>query len=1542
MKKILLFGICILFLINSVSAIELPDREPDESYTKNNIKVDWYNTINGFGYMEYIYSVELIEGSPKELDIETFIDNAKPSIYEISEFTIYELEEKTRNVDDVKYICNQVIDGNGTYYEKCGKEVVGSHEEIYQFWDENLANKIYDRTWLNWITLGWLDKMDTKLKKDYTNKRISTEKKWFKVNYRTPITEKDDNNYGSVGRIGIMINGIIYHPWYDTALQYRRVINVTNNEAFSTLGNFTANLSLDTASLITAGKMQSDCGDLRIVYHEAGVDVSSGVELDRILYTQCNQENTTLHFKLQAPTAGSSTNDTAYYMYYGNTTMDNPTRSSGRNGSKVYFAYDDFEEDRIIFRDSDNFRFDPDNDWTTLVTSSGDWEVENGLMNVTSTATGIIYFNKSLGGNADNGWDWYNPINMTVEIYSTKLENRLIIGGLNATNAGYNDGIQFYYGVTQYNFLGIPNSLTYGSNTSGFDSNQPIRRHRISRYSYNSSLYNMTGWYKNATMTNFAPIDLLTYPTTNHSYFLFNTTYLGMRESGSTNSYDNFTVKLYTENMPSFTLSGGEEVSVPTHTNPILNTTLGTNLTEQNLTCWNQSTEGYGNDVKNIYSWYLQNYTMEVLNLPFEGDNNISSVLDYSGFGNDVNVSGATYLSTSGYDGYGAYSFDGNNDYMEFVGSPSLNISEDEITISFWVNVSTVANSGLITKRDSASSNNAYSVLIDSSNDFSFEITHNGGTRVVVEDNLGSITTKTKWYYITGVYNSTAILLYIDGVLQDSTATTGNIFPSSIPLRIGSINDPPAGFFQGDIDDVRIYNRSLSAEQVVMLNNSQSWKVSSGDTSNNEVYICAVTPISSSGAGSTLNSSALRIVANDAPIINNITIHPNQTNQYYDNISINCSSNIDVDNAISILNFIWYKNGVMNNSLNSTIDPALDGTYFSQYNLTGNLKEIGSNYTCGIIINDQYNPIQFANSTTAFINSSLYDPNIIPSITNATQDINGSMQYQGEGLGTVIFSWFKNAVLILSTTYDNIVSGTWISEIFSSGNYTTGDNITLNITINNTGENIILYANVTSNFTFSEVTYYDSPIIEGTTTTIATNITHSSEGNITDVDLIYDNVTYQAVLSIINNNIQYWNISLITPLQRNASYFNWNMTFTYDGNILYNMSQTYQQNYSTLNGTISINETNCNDGLTPTMCWDFGDEQNLTNLTADSVDYNFEYGSSETPYEIFGQVNDTNSFCLCINSTLYNNYTLGYGELQYKKLGFADRRFYTFSANRLTNQTINNTLYFLENGEATSFLFEFKDTSLKSYIGNYTTLLRWYPNLNQYIIVDMGKTDDKGETIMRVEVEDVDYRVGLYHTDGTLVKLLNPVRFACLSSPCSYASVIEEVPSDYTSVFDVEGSIVYNETTEIWTYVWNDPTQNTEEMRFVVQKETPTSIINICNVSASGFTGILTCNSTDYTGILRGIGYRSASPEIPFLEALQDVRNTVFRGTMGLFLSFLVFLTLTLIGIVSPIIAIVLGICALIFSYFIGSISLPIFTALAVVGGITIHFMKRV
>jgi Concanavalin A-like lectin/glucanases superfamily/Secretion system C-terminal sorting domain len=87
----------------------------------------------------------------------------------------------------------------------------------------------------------------------------------------------------------------------------------------------------------------------------------------------------------------------------------------------------------------------------------------------------------------------------------------------------------------------------------------------------------------------------------------------------------------------------------------------------------------------------------------------------------------------------------------------------------------------------------------------------------------GALTIGT-WKHIAAVHNGTSISIYINGVLN-VTATEGGTAPVySFPARIGSMffngfAPPEYNGFNGKIDELRIYNRALTAAEIIGLSN---------------------------------------------------------------------------------------------------------------------------------------------------------------------------------------------------------------------------------------------------------------------------------------------------------------------------------------------------------------------------------------------------------------------------------------------------------------------------------------------------------------------------------------------------------------------------------------------------------------------------------------------------------------------------------------------------------------------------------------------------
>ncbi|MFX0154616.1 MAG: hypothetical protein ACFE9Q_08835, partial [Candidatus Hodarchaeota archaeon] len=105
-------------------------------------------------------------------------------------------------------------------------------------------------------------------------------------------------------------------PWWDSSYEYRMLINVTN-PYFHNIKNFGVNVTFNYASLVSAGKMQSDLDDIRIV------EMIGGIGVLRNYYVVKDYPTTnyvTVFFDTNV-TADKTETDT--YLYFGNPTISN-------------------------------------------------------------------------------------------------------------------------------------------------------------------------------------------------------------------------------------------------------------------------------------------------------------------------------------------------------------------------------------------------------------------------------------------------------------------------------------------------------------------------------------------------------------------------------------------------------------------------------------------------------------------------------------------------------------------------------------------------------------------------------------------------------------------------------------------------------------------------------------------------------------------------------------------------------------------------------------------------------------------------------------------------------------------------------------------------------------------------------------------------------------------------------------------------------------------------------------------------------------------
>jgi len=178
--------------------------------------------------------------------------------------------------------------------------------------------------------------------------------------------------------------------------------------------------------------------------------------------------------------------------------------------------------------------------------------------------------------------------------------------------------------------------------------------------------------------------------------------------------------------------------------------------------------------------------------------------------------------------GSGALNFNGQSTYVETSDKGTLS-GLSQLTASCWFKAkafNTNETGYLISKDEQGDGDNAtdsYSLCVSGGTggnvQISGQIYSGSGTgpdgKAIWKTNTLKIN---QWYHVALSFNGNTIRLYLDGK-QVSTGSWSKKPNSnkSTPLRIGQCSGSVTRYFDGAIDDVRLYNRSLTVSEVVSL-----------------------------------------------------------------------------------------------------------------------------------------------------------------------------------------------------------------------------------------------------------------------------------------------------------------------------------------------------------------------------------------------------------------------------------------------------------------------------------------------------------------------------------------------------------------------------------------------------------------------------------------------------------------------------------------------------------------------------------------------------
>lgn len=194
--------------------------------------------------------------------------------------------------------------------------------------------------------------------------------------------------------------------------------------------------------------------------------------------------------------------------------------------------------------------------------------------------------------------------------------------------------------------------------------------------------------------------------------------------------------------------------------------------------------------------------------IPAEG----TTIRDYSGYGNDGSALSGVGAEAKYEDGVigQALKFDGIDDYVDCGDDGSIEIT-GVVTYEAWVRFDALPGDIVYILSHSGVDEGCYLLRIGTLGVINFTRWTGVGNAFKRWETTTLHLTALTWHHVVAVYDGTDTTLYLDGVSESPVSSDGNFNPNAYNTRLAQWHTT---YTAGQLDEVRIYARSLSADEV--------------------------------------------------------------------------------------------------------------------------------------------------------------------------------------------------------------------------------------------------------------------------------------------------------------------------------------------------------------------------------------------------------------------------------------------------------------------------------------------------------------------------------------------------------------------------------------------------------------------------------------------------------------------------------------------------------------------------------------------------------